>query len=121
MKLLTDDIASFMNEGWPGDDWYMDHDSVTHPIDTDVVCDDSTGVTALYRPAVPGELVDAEPYKELYLVWQGQGDKDSKSWMGFFNKWKRSRNITTIVCQVKNEDVEEFKTMAQKMGVKVEC
>jgi len=111
----VDELADFMNVGWPGEDWYLDdhHESLW----------DSTFTTgengALYRPAQPGALVNLSDF-EARVRWQGLGS-DPTCGRGFkltelFLRWQRKRRDAVVVAYVPQEKFAEVAVLLKRAG-----
>ena len=68
LQIAVDELALFMNEGWPGEDWYLDE------------CDEYLWGCAftegagkeLYKPCRPGTMVNLYDF-DAVVRWQGHG------------------------------------------------
>ena len=89
--VLVDELAAFMNEGWPGEDWYLtDHAEFLWEQTF------TMGVgKILYRPRSPGQLL-AMAELEATVRWQGS-TPDPTQGRGYklstlFRRWQRVRH-----------------------------
>lgn len=88
MKIKGIELNAFMDQAWPGDDWYWQHDLFDEYPEPEVIYDTN-------------ELSD--------LFWQGAGNRDSLSLESLIRQWRKSKVSTDFVVTVPNEHVEQFK------------
>ena len=98
-KVLVDEIAAFMNDGWPGEEWYLDakHDFLWETTFT-------TGENGvLYQARRPGTVVDLVEY-EGCVRWQGSGpdptDRRGHKLTELFQTWQRKRRDAVVMAYV---------------------
>jgi len=93
MRVPIRDIARFVNEGWPGPEWYMD--------DCGPAWDDGFGDDG--NPRRPEEIVKLEKF-ECSLCWQGSGEDPTegagKSFVKEFKRWHKGLSMKTLVVEV---------------------
>jgi hypothetical protein len=114
MKVAIDEISKFINEGWPGPDWYMDD---CGPAFEEHFSDDGE------TPKAPGTKVELADF-ECAICWQGKGEDpsphgDGYSFLSLFRKWKRSLTVTIVVAEVPNNKLDAVKLAIQADGGKV--
>lgn len=88
MKIQGVELNTFMEQAWPSDDWYWEHDLFDEYPELEVVYDTN-------------ELGD--------LFWQGVDNRDSLSLESLIRQWQKSKLSTDFVVTVPNEHVEQFK------------
>lgn len=111
----VDELAAFMNEGWPGPDWYLtDHAEYLW---------EKTFIEGhgqeLYRPRQPGRLINLHDYDGL-VRWQGKG-RDPSRGQGYrlatlFQRWQRTRTEATVVVCVPQDRVREIVALLDGAG-----
>jgi hypothetical protein len=118
MKVLIDDIAKFLTEGWPTPkgDWFFDHEDA-HPIETQLKWD---GDNDVYVPVTPGEKVELADF-DAEIMYQGSNRPEpaTKMLAKEFKAWMRRRTHQTLVVEIPTEKVEEFTKIVRQMGAKV--
>ena len=98
-KISVDELAAFMNDGWPGEDWYLE---VQHEYLWETTF--NTGENGvLYRAQRPGTLIDLADY-EGRVRWQGAGP-DPTERLGhklteLVVRWQRTRRDAVVVAYV---------------------
>ena len=100
MKVPIRDIARFVNEGWPGPEWYMD--------DCGPAWDAAFGDDG--NPQRPEEIVELNGF-ECTLCWQGAADDPTqgsgKSFVKEFRKWYKGLSVKTLIVEApKNLEVQ---------------
>ena len=102
MKVPIRDIARFVNEGWPGPEWYMDD---CGPAWDAAFWDDG-------NPRRPEEIVKLEDF-ECAICWQGVGDDPTqgsgKSFVKEFRKWYKGLRLTQSQLAVSAETIEDLR------------
>ena len=103
LLIPVDELAAFMNEGWPGVDWYLS-DHAEYRWTTTF----TEGPRAeLYRPKQLGQLINLFDF-EARVCWQGTTGKDPTNGRGYklsvlFQRWQRTRTDVLIVAYVPRE------------------
>ena len=88
MKIKGLELNAFMEQAWPGDDWYWDHD--------------------LFEEFAEPEVVyDTDDISDLF--WQGAGHKDSLSLEFLIKQWRKNKASTNFIVTIPNQYVELFK------------
>lgn len=88
MKILGCELNDFMDQAWPGDDWYWQHDIFDEYAEPDV-------------------LYDTEDLGDLF--WQGVGAKNSLSLETVIKQWQKAKVSSTFVVTIPNSSVQSFK------------
>ena len=102
MKITGAELQQFVDEGWPGDDWYWDHD-VFEEIDPD----------ASYET---NDLGDLYWQGERYAVpSRGEGLNLNK----LISRWRKERDHEFLSVLVPKDRKDEFLRALAEMGGKV--
>lgn len=94
----ADELAAFLNEGWPGPDWYLtDHAEFLWERTFTQGCG-----AELYRPHRPGQIINLAEY-DAAVRWQGSGTDpthgDGYRLIHLFHRWQRTRtDVTVVIC-----------------------
>jgi len=118
MKVAVEEIARFMNEGWPGDDWYMEDEGPGWEENFDL-----ESHSTYDSPRVPGAIVDDKDF-QCAILWQGQGDDPSPHGDGYiftslFRKWRKAQTVSTLVVEVHKDKVETLTSFIKAAGGKI--
>ena len=113
--IVVDELAAFMNLGWPGEDWYLaEHAEFLWE---NTFTSGESG--ELYRPRRPGTLINLYDF-EARVCWQGVG-RDPTHGAGYrlsdlFLRWqRRSRNVV-VVAYVPRDQVELVTAQLEEAG-----
>ena len=88
MKIKGIELSAFIEQAWPGDDWYWDHELFEDYID-------------------PIAVYDTDDIGDLF--WQGIGHRDSLSLESLIKAWRKSRVSTNFMVTIPSHYVEKFK------------
>lgn len=110
MMVPVDELAAFMNEGWPGPDWYL-NGHAEYLWETTFT--QGRG-KELYRPRFPGKMINLCEYDGM-ICWQGS-DPDPSGGRGYrlvtlFGRWQRTRREVTMVVCVPHERLRDVLTL----------
>lgn len=113
--IVVDELAQFMNEGWPGPDWYLTgHAEYLW----ETTFTEGWGAE-LYRARRPGTMINLADY-DGFLRWQGSG-RDPSNGRGYrlstlFWRWQRTRTEATVVACVPRERLREVLMLLNDAG-----
>ncbi len=111
----VDELAAFMNEGWPGPDWYLS-DHAEYLWETTFT--EGRG-TELYRPRQPGLMIHLAEYDAL-VRWQGSGADPTRGrgyrLAALFQRWQRTRTEVTVVVCVPRDRLPDVLTQLADTG-----
>jgi hypothetical protein len=115
MMLPVEELAAFMNEGWPGPDWYLTGHAEYLWENTFT---QGRG-KELYRPRCPGKLINLYDYDAM-IRWQGS-DQDPTRGRGYrlmtlFRRWQRTRREVTVVVCVPHERLRNVLALLDDAG-----
>lgn len=115
MKVTVDEIARFMHDGWPGQDWYIEED------DEDF-WDEHLDLDNYYAPKVPGTIVNDADFN-CAVLYQGLGEDpthgDGHQWITLFRKWRKALTVTLLGVEVPNDQVDAVRAAVKAAGGKV--
>lgn len=98
-KISVDELAAFMNDGWPGEEWYL-HVQHEYLWETTFTTGESG---ALYRARRPGTVVALADY-EGRVRWQGSGpdptERRGDKFTELFLRWQRTRSDAVVTAYV---------------------
>ena len=100
LMIPVEELAAFMNEGWPGVDWHLSMHA-EYLWETTF----TEGLRAeLYRPKQPGRLINLFDF-DAQVCWQGSTGMDPTNGHGhklsvLFQRWKRTQTDALIVVYV---------------------
>jgi hypothetical protein len=103
-KALGADIIEFYRNGWP-DGWY--HDDAT------IEVEDQDDGTPVVQPNEKYDLV------ELGVLVDEAGIKDHVTFASAFNRWKKTRDVDTVVVSVPKDKSVAFRAEMKAQGFKV--
>ncbi len=115
VQVTVDELAMFMNTGWPGEDWYLD--------DYDAFAWDNAFVEGdldkIYQPRCPGTLVNLSDFHAT-VRWQGI-ERDPTGGRGYrltnlFLKWQQRQRCATVVALVPKDQIEQVRHLLQATG-----
>ncbi len=91
MKINGAELAQFISEAWPSDDYYWDHD-----LDNQMLEDGSPDPSKTYA------VEDLGP-----LLWQGNSNEDPTSGIGLslaglIRRWRKERDTKVVTIRVPN-------------------
>jgi hypothetical protein len=115
LTIPADELAAFMNEGWPGVDWYL----TEHPEYLwETTFTQGTG-SELYRACQSGSMINLFDF-EGRIRWQGNGT-DPTNGRGYklstlFLRWQRIRCNALIVASVPHERLSNVIDVLQNSG-----
>jgi len=113
--ITVNELADFMNYGWPGPDWYLDGDNdylweqtFIHGIGKE-----------LYRPIQPGAVVNLHEF-EAVVRWQGYGPDPSRGrgrcLTDLVLRWRQHRPEQVLIVQVPKEKLDEIVAYLKAAG-----
>ena len=113
--IAVDELAAFMNNGWPGADWYLS-DHTEYLWETTFT---SGPGCELYRPQRPGALVNLYDF-EATVRWQGNGRDPTrgagKKLSELFLRWQRTRSEAVVIAYVPREKLPTVSAMLTGEG-----
>jgi hypothetical protein len=113
--ITVDELADFMNYGWPGSDWYLDP---CHDYRWDQTFTQGTG-KELYRPQHPGTVIDLQDYAAK-VRWQGYGPDPSRGHgyqiTDLVLRWKQRRPDQVLIVQVPKAKLDEVADYLKAIG-----
>jgi hypothetical protein len=100
MKLTGAELQQFMDHGWPGDEWYWDHEAFD----------------AMPDPAATYNTDDLGP-----LIYQGSElDRPDNLDLGrLVTKWRKARDFDLFTITVKKSDTEKVRAALAAVGVSI--
>lgn len=114
-NISAEELATFMNVGWPGEDWYLtDHPEYLW---------ETTFATGegheLYRAQQSDQVINLYDY-DAQVSWQGSG-RDPTGGRGhrlseLFFKWQRQSDARVVVAYVPREKYEELTALLVDAG-----
>jgi hypothetical protein len=111
----VDELAAFMNQGWPGPDWYLS-DHAEYLWETTFT--EGRGAE-LYRPRRPGTLINLFDY-EAQVRWQGNGwdptNRQGNKLSTLLLRWQRTRTDAMIVAYVPRGKMSVVTTSVKNAG-----
>jgi hypothetical protein len=113
--LPVEELAAFMNDGWPGPDWYL-----TGHAEYLWERTFTEGRHAeLYRPRQPGALINLHDFDGA-IRWQGSGPDPTHGrghWLvTLFRRWQRIRTEVTVVTCVPRARLDHVLTLLEDAG-----
>lgn len=115
MKILAEQISSYMN-AWPlGRDWY--YDGYDYEIWSRTFTEDKTG---LLTPRTPGQMVSLELF-DADVMYQGKSEKHkdaSYRLSTLVKKWVNAQSSKIIMLNVPKNKVKDLLLAAQSLGCK---
>lgn len=113
--IVVDELATFMNVGWPGEDWYLNQHAEYLWEQTFTAGDWHT----LYQPRQPGTLINLYDF-EARVRWQG-GGTDPTGGVGYklselFLSWQRKQTSVAVLVYVPRGQVETIKAWLTQAG-----
>jgi hypothetical protein len=113
--ITVDELAMFMNVGWPGEDWYLS-DHAEYLWEKTFT---SGSVGEIYRPCHSGTFIHLHAF-EARIRWQGIG-RDPTHGAGYrlselFMSWRRQLQDVVIVAYVPRAQVERVTIQLQEAG-----
>ena len=114
-KISAEELAAFMNVGWPGEDWYLS-DHVEYLWETTFT---SGPGRELYRARQPGQVIELSDY-DATVRWQGHGP-DPTGGRGhrlsqLFDKWRRHADTRVVVACVPREKYDQLTALLEDAG-----
>lgn len=106
-KALGADIIDFYNNGWP-DGWYHDDNSID-------VEDNGEGLDIVQ----PDQQYDLDDLGVLVKDNDPMGATPDMSFSTAFNRWKKDRDVDTIVVLVPKDKAKDFRAEMKTRGLKV--
>lgn len=99
MKIKGDELQQFMDQAWPSEDWYWDHDLFEDPDDDETYDTDEIGP----------------------LMYQGndpsiQHDLDLGA---LIRKWRKTRDFDLVTVLVPKGNGDAFKALMKQTGYKL--
>jgi hypothetical protein len=115
MKVAIDEIARFMVEGWPGNDWYIEDDDEEH-------WKRHLNLEHNYAPRTPGTIVNDADFN-CAVLYQGIAEDptngDGYEWVSLFRKWRKALKVTLLSVEIPNEKIDEVRQLLKNAGCKV--
>lgn len=113
--IVVDELAMFMNVGWPGEEWYLsDHAEYLW----EETFEDG-GANGLYRPRTPGTLVNLNDF-EARLRWQGRSPDPTRGagqkLSELFLRWQRKQTSAIVSAYVPREQEATIRNWLQAAG-----
>jgi len=101
VKIKGNELQAFMNEAWPGDDWYWDHELFEDP-----------------EPDVEYDTDEIGP-----VQYQGS-DIDPTNGDGYdlatlIRRWRRNRDYDVVTVLVPKGNGDAFKALMKQSGYKL--
>ena len=99
MKVKGSELQQFMDQAWPSDDWYWDHDVFEEPD--------------------PDETYDTDDIGDL--LYQGK-DPDQPYYLdlaALIRKWRKNRDFDIITVLVPRGNGDAFKELVKQAGYKL--
>jgi len=117
VMIPVDELAAFMNEGWPGVDWYLS-DQAEYL--WEITFTEGPRLE-LYRPRQPGQLINLFDF-DGRVAWQGTAGMDPTKGRGYqlsvlFQRWQRTRTDAVIVAYVPREKLATTTASLENDGV----
>jgi hypothetical protein len=115
VQVTVDELAMFMNTGWPGENWYIDdHDAYAWDNAFIEGC-----LNEIYQPRERGKLVNLGDF-EATVRWQGIG-RDPTAGRGhrlttLFLRWQQRQRSATVVALVPKDRLEEVRHLLHATG-----
>ena len=99
MKITGSELQQFMEHGWPGDDWYWDHDAFEEP-----------------EPSATYDTDEIGP-----LLYQGKDPHDgSELDIGrLIRAWRKARDFDLFTITVKKSETKKVRADLAAVGVKI--
>ena len=114
-NIVVDELADFMNVGWPGEDWHL-ADCADYLWET--TFEPSQG-RELYKPITPGTMVNLYDY-EARVLWQGPGADPTRgrghALSELFLQWRRKRTDVVVVAYVPPNKVGDITASLENAG-----
>jgi hypothetical protein len=114
-NVSVEELAAFMNVGWPGEDWYL-ADHAEYLWETTFTTGEGR---ELYRARQPGQVINLYEY-DGWLRWQGYGPDPTggggHQLSELFLKWRRQSHTRVVVACVPREKYEELTTLLEDAG-----
>lgn len=99
MKVKGDELQAFVNEGWPSDDWYWDHD--------------------LFEEPDPTATYDTDEIGPLCYQGREPTDETTLDLAVLIRKWRKTRDHDIFSIKVKKADVPAVQEALAKFGIKI--
>lgn len=101
MKIKGSELQLFMDNGWPGDDWYWDHDVFDDP-DPDASYDTDEIGPLMYQ---------GRDRPDLYTVELDLGS--------LIRKWRKNRDFDPVTVLVPKGNGDAFRELMKVSGYKL--
>jgi len=115
LPITVDEIAAFMNQGWPGEDWHLETD---HEVLWENAFHHNVG-GALYQPREPGRVVDLAGF-DGRVRWQGRGADPTRGrghrLSDLITRWRQRSTATVVVAYVPKTKLAEVTTWLEQAG-----
>lgn len=99
MKIKGAELKQFMEDGWPSDEWYWDHE---------VFEEDP-------EPEITYETADIGP---LYFQGSAPHDGSALDLAHLIRKWRKERDFEVLTINVKKSDVGKVRSYLAELGIK---
>lgn len=99
MKITGKELQEWINHGWPGDDWYWEHD--------------------LFEiEPIPTEIYDTSEIDGLFYQGKDPDQRDLPSIDAMIRKWRKSRDYVVIVIDCPKSVESEVRDYLRSKGIK---
>jgi hypothetical protein len=104
MKVKGYELQQFMDEAWPGDDWFWDHDLFEEPDPNSIYDTDEIG-PVLYGGAMPerDDPTDGHGHDLAVLL----------------RRWRKARTTSSLLVECPKDRVDAVVAAIKEMGLKV--
>lgn len=111
----VEELATFMNVGWPGEDWYLT-DHAEYLWETTFTAGEGT---ELYRARNPDQVINLYDY-DGKVSWQGCGSDPTRGrghrLLDLFLRWQQSQEDMVVVARVPREKMAEVLESLDRAG-----
>ncbi|MGA2222151.1 MAG: hypothetical protein ABSH21_10360 [Verrucomicrobiia bacterium] len=115
LNIIVDELAVFMNAGWPGEDWYL-ADCADYLWETTF---EPGLVRELYKPVKPGTMINLYDY-EARVLWQGCGADPTlgrgHTLSKLFLDWRRRQTDVVVVAYVPPDKARDIRASLEDAG-----
>lgn len=100
MKITGAELQQFVDHGWPGDDWYWDHEAFEGDPD-------------------PSASYDTEDVGPLFYQGKELGGHDPLDLGKLIRAWRKARDFDLYTITVKKSETEKVRAALAAVGVKI--
>jgi hypothetical protein len=115
LMIVVDELAAFMNVGWPGEDWYLT-DHAEYLWETTFLTREGSEA---YQPRRHGTMINLYDF-EARIRWQGFGTDPTRGrgrrLSELFLRWRRTREEALLVAYVPREKLPEVLACLESAG-----